>query len=174
MTGACADLLAACKAEDTYGLKKDYTEGGFASGSLTLFSSPNYDFKFLVGAGEALVFRRGLGEEYAGAANERRGNTSPDEEEKRAYRDVRASVADTWGEPRLQLREAQGTHALPTDEFGPAAAATMAGEPLVAYTEITNAETGLRAVVEYPVKTMNVSAEGYPDADAMEGRGAVW
>ena len=68
---ACADLLAACKAEDTYGLKKDYTEGGFASGSLTLFSSPNYDFKFLVGEGEALVFRRGLGEEYASAASER-------------------------------------------------------------------------------------------------------
>ena len=62
MTVACADLLAACKAEDTYGLKKDYTEGGFASGSPTLFSSPNYDFKFLVGEAEALVFRRGLGE----------------------------------------------------------------------------------------------------------------
>jgi hypothetical protein len=34
--------------------------------------------------------------------------------------------------------------------------ATHAGWPLVAQTEIRNAETGLRAIIEYPVKTMNI------------------
>ena len=38
-------------------------------------------------------------------------------------------------------------------------AATYAGDPLVAQTEISNDETGLRAVIEYPVKSMNTNRE---------------
>jgi len=38
-------------------------------------------------------------------------------------------------------------------------AATYAFKPVVAQTEIANAETGLRAIIEYPVKTLNTSRE---------------
>lgn len=98
------------------------------------------------------------------------------EVEKQRYRDVRADATESWGEPVLQLQPAaSATYELPVDEFGPAAAATDAGHGLVGYTELEGPEgSGLRAVLEYPVKTMNISAEGYPDAAAMGGRGAVW
>ena len=36
---------------------------------------------------------------------------------------------------------------------------TAAAVPIVAQTELHNAETGLRAVIEYPVKTMNISLD---------------
>lgn len=100
--------------------------------------------------------------------------------DKERYRDVRADATARWGQPLLQLHPANpATYELPVDEYGPAAEATDAGHGLVALTEITaptQSGTGkrLRAVLEYPVKTMNLSAEGYPDGDAMGGRGPVW
>ena len=44
-------LLASCKSEDTYGLKKAYGEAGFEPGANTLFSNPNYDFSWIIGGG---------------------------------------------------------------------------------------------------------------------------
>lgn len=137
-------LGASCKSEDTYGLRKDYSENGFKPGARTLFQDPNYDFTWIIGGRSAVIFRRGL---------------SPER-----YREVIADTTERWGESRLQLRPASGTYAIPADRFEPAARATAAGHALVAQTEISDAATGLRAVIEYPVKTMNVSRDGFPSA----------
>ncbi len=49
--------------------------------------------------------------------------------------------------------------------------ATEAGHALVAQTEISDPATGLRAVIEYPVKTMNVSRDGFPDNSGTDSTG---
>lgn len=54
-------LLASCKSEDTYGLRKQYGQDGFKQGARTLFSDPNYDFSWIIGGGgQSLIFRRGV------------------------------------------------------------------------------------------------------------------
>ncbi|NQT15524.1 MAG: hypothetical protein HQ582_22390, partial [Planctomycetes bacterium] len=72
------------------------------------------------------------------------------------YRQVRA-VEDIWGRPILILREAKRATVLNT--WAEIRDASAAGKPIVSQTEIRNADTGLRAVVECPVKTLNVSIE---------------
>ncbi|MAE63931.1 MAG: hypothetical protein CMJ18_06625 [Phycisphaeraceae bacterium] len=152
-------LGASCKSEDTYGVNKDYGETGFRPGANTLFVDPNYDFTWIIGNGSAVIYRRGLDVRKTS----RRG-------EPVTYREVRADTTETWGESRLQLRPATGAYDIPADEFEPAARATDAGDAIVAQTQIEDADTRLRAVIEYPVKTMNVSRAGYPsDRDA-----SVW
>tara|TARA_B100000029_G_scaffold456589_1_gene484692 strand:+ start:45 stop:815 length:771 start_codon:yes stop_codon:yes gene_type:complete len=149
-TAAIYYLGASCKSEDTYGTQKDYSPNGFQPGANTLFHDPNYDFSWIVGNNSALIFRRLL--------NGKR------------YREVLEDTSVEWGEMRLQLSPAIGAYWIPVDKFEPAARATDAGHALVAQTEISNRTTGLRAVIEYPVKTMNVSRDGYPQLD---GNG-VW
>ena len=57
----------------------------------------------------------------------------------------------------LKLRFGKGVTEL--DSFEKIRDATAAGQPIVAQTEIRNEETKLRAVIEYPVKTMNISLD---------------
>lgn len=149
-------LGASCKSEDTYGVRKDYGETGFRPGANTLFADPNYDFTWIIGVGSAVIFRRALPQA---------GQTGPT-----GYREVRADTRKTWGESRFQLFPAAEAYAIPADRFEPAARATEAGHALVSQTEIADPATGQRAVIEYPVKTMNVSREGFPDGD----RESVW
>lgn len=102
-----------------------------------LFYPDNYDFLPILGDGEWLIFRRPA----------RISDT---------YRRVQM-VEDVWGPPAFKLREAAGVTVLETWEQ--VRDATAQGRPIVAQTEITNADAGLRAVIECPTKTMNVSLD---------------
>lgn len=106
-------------------------------GEKDLFHADNYDFLPILGQGNWLVFRRPA-------------RISPN------YRTVRP-VDEMWGEPRLILHEAAEATLL--DTFEKIRDATAAGLPIVTQTELRNEETGLRAVIECPTKTMNVSLE---------------
>ncbi len=139
-------LGASCKSEDTYGLRKDYSEAGFEPGATTLFYDPNYDFTWIIGDRTSVIFRRKL--------------------DPQRYREVDTDTTDNWGELGLQLWSATSAYLIATDQFEPAMRATEAGHTLIAQTEVSDATTGLRAVIEYPVKTMNVSRDGFPDSSA--------
>lgn len=99
-----------------------------------LFMAGNYDFLPVFGPEWTLIFRR------KAAANP-------------SYREIKRS-AEAWGGQTMGLRPAKGARPLPTVEK--VRQATHAGWPLVAVTEVHFAETGLRAVMEFPVKTMNI------------------
>ncbi|MDD9988992.1 MAG: hypothetical protein OXQ31_22165 [Spirochaetaceae bacterium] len=157
-TGIPYYLGASCKGEDTYGVRKQYGPMGFRAGARTLFLDPNYDFTWIVGSGSAVIFRRALPDASNPAGAPGR------------YREVRADTSRMWGPLRLQLTPATGAYEIPVSDFAAVAAATDAGHGIVAQTEIADAGTGTRAVIEYPVKTMNVSRAGYPAA----GDGSVW
>jgi len=100
-----------------------------------LFTEDNYDFLPILGGRVWLIFRRPC----------RISET---------YRQVKA---DVWGEPVPKLYYGQGVTELRS--FEEIRDATAEGRPIVAQTEIRNRETKLKAVIEYPVKTMNVSLD---------------
>ncbi len=100
-----------------------------------LFIEDNYDFLPILGGRDWLIFRRPC----------RISET---------YREVKA---DIWGEPVFKLRYGKGVTEVNT--FEEIRDATAAGKPIVAQTEIRNDETKLRAVIEYPIKTMNISLD---------------
>ena len=102
-----------------------------------LFYADNYDFLPILGDGEWLIFRRPA----------RISDT---------YRRVQ-NVEEVWGPPAYKLREAAHVSVLETWEQ--IRDATAQGLPIVTQTELTNADTGLRAVIECPTKTMNVSLD---------------
>jgi hypothetical protein len=105
-----------------------------------LFQEDNYDFLPIFGGKDAedlLIFRR------------------PARRSER-YRQVVKSE-EVWGRPILKLRRGRNVQALATWEA--IRDATAAGVPIVGQTEIENADTGLRAIIECPVKTMNVSLD---------------
>lgn len=106
-------------------------------GEKDLFLADNYDFLPILGGGRWLVFRR-----PARISDH--------------YRTI-SKTEDLWGEPRLLLHEAAEATLLET--FEQIRDATAAGRPLVTQTEIRNEQTGLRAVMECPTKTMNVSLD---------------
>lgn len=101
-----------------------------------LFHEDNYDFLPILGPGSQwLVFRRpaGLSDRYRSVASE------------------------TWGEAVPRLKEASEVVVLDTWER--IRDATAAAVPIVTQTELLNEETGLRAVIECPCKTMNISLD---------------
>lgn len=102
-----------------------------------LFQADNYDFLPILGEGRWLVFRR------PARLSEK-------------YRTIHP-VEGMWGVPSLKLRQAEPLTLV--DTWEKIRDATAAALPIVSQTEITNAETGLRAVIECPVKTMNVSLD---------------
>ena len=109
-------------------------------GEENLFYKDNYDFLPIFGGKEAkdlLIFRR-----PARLSN--------------AYRSVVKSE-DIWGKPILKLRPGKPVRVL--DTWEKIRDATAAGVPIVTQTEISNPDTKLRAIIECPVKTMNVSLE---------------
>ena len=102
-----------------------------------LFAADNYDFLPILGDGEWLIFRRPcrISEGYR-----------------------RASKTEAvWGDPIFKLRKLKGEMILA--DFETIRDTTAEAVPIVAQTELHNAETGLRAVIEYPVKTMNISLD---------------
>ena len=97
-----------------------------------LFRKDNYDFLPVFSPDYAAVFRR-------------HGYLNSD------YREICPADA-YWDGQKKDLVEADSTELAGSEEF---LAATYENLPLVAQTEIWNEQSGLRAIIEYPVKTMN-------------------
>ena len=98
-----------------------------------LFAVDNYDFLPILGDdGHWLIFRR-------------KNRITPE------YRSVKKEV---WGPAALKLRAARKPRVLGT--FEEIRDATAAGLPLVSRTEIADETSGLKAILEAPVKTINI------------------
>lgn len=106
-------------------------------GEKDLFLPDNYDFLPVLGGSEWLIFRRParLSENYR--------RIQP--------------ASELWGEPQLRLRYANKTILL--DSWEKIRDCTAAGAPIVSQTELMSDATRLRAVIECPVKTLNVSVD---------------
>ena len=102
-----------------------------------LFSEDTYDFLPILGDGEWLIFRR------PAAISE-------------TYRRVQ-KLEEVWGTPDFKLHAARSPVVLET--FEDIRDATAEGIPLVTQTEIADEQTGLRAVIECPTKTMNIGLD---------------
>lgn len=102
-----------------------------------LFYPDNYDFLPIYGDRKWLIFRR-------------HARITP------GYRRIQV-LEEVWGIPELKL--ARAAAARPLDSWEAIREATAAAVPIVAQTELTSEETGLRAVIECPVKTINISLE---------------
>ena len=107
-------------------------------GESDLFYPDNYDFLPILGGGHWLLFRR---------------KAQLDVER---YRETVVSP-NGWGEPRLLLHDGSNVRML--DAWEQIRDATVQGVPLVSQTELVNEDTSLKAVIECPVKTMNISLE---------------
>ena len=99
-----------------------------------LFYEDNYDFLPIFGPEYGLIFRR-------------HAWLNPD------YRSC-LSTTDMFGGPIRHLREFTGYKELTSAEQ--IIRYTHEFYPVIAQTEIHNDETGLRAIIEYPVKTLNI------------------
>ncbi|MCH2202011.1 MAG: hypothetical protein MK102_08575 [Fuerstiella sp.] len=105
-------------------------------GKHDLFLVPNYDFLPILGDGHWLIFRR-------------HAQMFPDR-----YR-LSYKAADLWGEPRFLTHEAKQVGLLQTYEE--IRDATAEGVPLISQTELVNTDADMKATIECPVKTMNIS-----------------
>ena len=102
-----------------------------------LFAKENYDFLPILGDGHWLVFRRTA-----------KLNSN--------YRQIK-KVEEIWGPANLKLREARKLAVL--ESWEQIRDATAAAVPIVSRTEIQDETTGLRTIIECPVKTMNISLD---------------
>ncbi|HJY85989.1 MAG TPA: hypothetical protein VKE24_04050 [Candidatus Acidoferrales bacterium] len=102
-----------------------------------LLQKDNYDFLPILGDGHWLIFRR------PARVWER-------------YRQV-SKAEDIWGKPVLKLRPPAKITSL--DTWEKIRDATAAGVPIVTQTELASEQSGLRAVIEAPTKTMNISLQ---------------
>lgn len=101
-----------------------------------LFAVDNYDFLPILGDdGNWLIFRR-------------KNRITPE------YRTIKKEV---WGPANPKLRLAKKPRVLNT--FEQIQEATAAGVPLVSRTELADESTGLKAILEAPVKTINILPE---------------
>jgi len=121
--------------EDYYQCASCKSEDTFAPENL--FYRDNYDFLPIFGAGKVLVFRR------TPCVSTR-------------YKQI-ANVDDMWGKPTMRLAEAERITEL--TEWEQIENVTATGVPIVSQTEISDDGTGAQAIIECPVKTMNISHE---------------
>ena len=139
---------ASCKSEDTFGR-------GLARSGRLLFQDPNYDFcpvystppvpisssdpADLTG-GDLIIYRRRL-DDIAG------------------YRQVLAyeqAIKLAFGVPTLRPYQAKEVYEVGLEDFDSIAEATRNCVPMVQRTELRGSD-GLRAVIECPIKTMNIA-----------------
>ena len=106
-------------------------------GEKDLFYADNYDFLPILGDGHWLVFRR-------------TARLNPN------YRGIK-KVEEVWGPPLLKVREAKTVTAL--DTWEKIRDFTAAAVPIVSRTELSDDTTGLKAIIEAPVKTLNISID---------------
>ena len=106
-------------------------------GEKDLFYKDNYDFLPIFGDGKVLVFRRKANQPAEG------------------YRNIK-KMEEMWGgDPVIYLPVPEVVTEL--DTFEKIRDATAAGLLIVTRTEFENPDTGLKAVIECPCKTMNIS-----------------
>lgn len=129
--------------DDKSGKELIYYQGGSCKsentfGAKDLFYEDNYDFLPVFGDGKVLVFRR-------------HSNIRVDKE----YRSIKR-MDDMWGaNPNIVLPKPKSIKELKT--WKDIEKATAQGTPIVTQTEFRNEKTGLRAIIECPCKTMNIS-----------------
>jgi len=99
-----------------------------------LFHTDNYDFLPIFGPEDGVIFRR-------------KASLTPE------YRQIRKS-AEMWEGQEYRLVRPRAVRLLRSNKE--IREATHAGVPLVAQTEIADARTKLRAILEFPIKTMNI------------------
>jgi hypothetical protein len=102
-----------------------------------LLQEDNYDFIPIYGGEDMLILRRHV-------------------DVRDRYRQLR-KVKEVWGEPNMRLHYGETVTELKT--FEQIRDVTATDTPLVAPTEITNEQSGLRCLMEYPIKTMNISID---------------
>ncbi|MBX3239171.1 MAG: hypothetical protein KIT80_10345 [Chitinophagaceae bacterium] len=107
-----------------------------ANGTRHLFFEDNYDFLPIFGGDQVLVFRRHV-------------------DIRDSYRIIRPTVQMWGGNPEIRKVKPPVITELTTWEQ--MRDATAAGIPIVTTTEIENRDTGLKAIIECPCKTMNIS-----------------
>ena len=145
------------RTEDYYQCASCKSEDTFAEKDL--FYEDNYDYLPIFGPDFGLVYRR-------------KAWLNPN------YRSCERTE-DMFGGPIYHLIESHSPEELITPED--VLKATHQWYPIVAQTEIRNGTTGLRAVIEYPVKTMNTRKRGivfqvdtgpiiYPELGQRSGR----
>jgi hypothetical protein len=120
------------------GRSEDYVQAGSCKSEITfaardLFQKDNYDFLPIFGPEFGLIFRRKVALDPV-------------------YRQI-LPAAKMWEGQQYHLVEAARIRELATNQA--VREATYAFHLIVAQTEIRDEATGLRAVIEYPVKTMN-------------------
>ena len=124
-----------------------------------LWQQPNYEFAGICSATEWMA-----GHIRAGEPNEFGGDWR-----------VSHPIADRFRDFRTVVRHHRDVEALVDDEQ--VVATTLGADPIVARTEVWSTDEKTRAVIEYPIKTMNVQRERqrmqvdtgpliYPDLDA--------
>jgi hypothetical protein len=105
-------------------------------GEKDLFYADNYDFLPILGDdGHWLIFRR----------------------RNRLTTDYRMIKKEVWGPANPKLKFGRKVRVL--DSFDAIRDATAAGLPLVSRTELADEQAGLRAIIEAPVKTINIQPE---------------
>lgn len=105
-------------------------------GEKDLFYADNYDFlPILASDGHWLIFRR----------------------KNRLTAEYRSIKKEVWGTADLKLKFGRQVRTL--DSFDAIAAATAEGVPLVSRTELFDEQSGLRAIIEAPVKTINIQPD---------------
>ena len=100
-----------------------------------LFKDPNYDFLPVFTEGQTIVFRRPAGFSEG-------------------YRTVSGPL---WGGAIPRLRPAKARVLADAAQIG---AAVAAGLPLIGQVELRDPDSGRTAVLEFPIKTMNLGADG--------------
>ena len=128
-------LIAACRAEHTH-----------SDGQLIVM--PNYDFRGIFGRTDYRLLRKHWvsDPDYLGDAGlATTGGRVLDEAGRHA---------DRWAEVRLDIGRFDDFTELADRQS--VVDATLENRPLVARTELADESSGVRAVLEYPVKTMNV------------------
>jgi hypothetical protein len=128
--------------DEETGKSEDYIQAGSCKSENTfaerdLFHEDNYDFLPIFGPEDGVIFRR-------------KARLNPN------YRSC-LPVKEMWDGQRYHLVEAASCDELLTNAA--ILDATYGFGPIVAQTEIWNNETRLRAIIEYPVKTMNTNRE---------------
>jgi hypothetical protein len=128
--------------DELKGVTEDYVQCASCKSEDTfaerdLFYADNYDFLPVFGPEYSLIYRR-------------KAWLNPN------YRSCPRS-SELWAGQVYHLVEPAAVEELPTPED--VLRATYAMRPIVAQTEYANAETGLRAIIEYPVKTLNTNRQ---------------
>jgi hypothetical protein len=126
--------------DEKTGKTEDYYQCGSCKSEYTfveknLFKEDNYDFIPIFGPEYGIIFRR-------------KAYLNPD------YKSCQR-VEDMWSGPVYRIKEPSSFLTLDSNEA--VRKATNGSLPVVAQTEIFNKETRLRAIIEYPVKTMNIN-----------------